>query len=112
MNKKWGRWVLDPEQLALHIQTYGDNRYLIPLAKCNSTAEVLDWIIQLRQKPWATGRDLCDLVDALDDLLNLEENYCGCGVDWTDGRVDYTLRILDRKFGRNDRNISSSGEEM
>jgi hypothetical protein len=100
MNGRWGRWSLDPGELVLQIRKMGEEVYTIPLVTCNSSEEILDWIIRLRHKPWATGRDLCDLIDALDDLLGLEENFCGAGIDWTDGRVDYAMRILERKFGR------------
>jgi hypothetical protein len=101
MKVQWGRWRLDPVQLTLHIRPEEREMYLIPLIKCNSSEEILDWVVQVRQKPWATGQDLSDLVEALDDLLGLEENFCGSGIDWTDGNADYAQRILDRKFGGN-----------
>jgi hypothetical protein len=97
--------------LTLKIEKFGDGQYLIPLVKCNSPVEILDWIIKLRRKPWVARQDLCDLVDALDDLLDLEENYCGSGLDWTDGKVDYTMRILDRRFGRDDSDMLIQAEE-
>lgn len=96
---KWGSWRLDPRDLVLEILKAEGERYLIPLVKCNSSEEILDWLTKLREKPWATGQDLLDLIDAFDDLLGLEENYCGSGIDWTDGHPDYAIRILDRKFG-------------
>jgi hypothetical protein len=100
MIMRWGNWGLDPEGLVLGIQgSLEGEMYLIPLVKCNSSEEILDWIIRFRQKPWASGQDLCDLIAALDDILDLEENFCGSGIDWTDGHVDYALRILSRKFG-------------
>lgn len=99
MNLQWGNWSLNPRELVLQIQRIGGDMYLIPLVKCNSSEEILDWISRFRQKPWATIRDLSDLIDALDDLLGLEENFCGSGIDWTDGQADYAMKILDRKFG-------------
>ena len=111
MNINWGRWNLDPRQLTLEIEKFGGDLYLIPLMKCNSPVEILDWIVKLRRKPWATRQDISDLVDALDDLLDLEENYCGSGLDWTDGKVDYTMRILERRFGLDGSDILSQAEK-
>lgn len=62
MRKQWGDWNLDSEKLILYIQKIQGERYLIPLVKCSSSAEILDWIIRFRQKPWASSQDLCDLI--------------------------------------------------
>lgn len=112
MNGQWGRWNLNPRELALQIEKHGGKMYPIPLVKCNSSEEILDWLIQFRHKPWATGKDLCDLLDALDDLLGLEENFCGSGIDWTDGRVDYAMRTIDRRFARRNIDLPFQGKKI
>lgn len=105
MKKHWGRWFLRPRDLTLCYIEGREEKYLIPLVKCNSSEEILDWIVGIRQKPWSNDQDLCGLVDALDDLLDLEENFCGSGINWTDGNGDYAIRILVRKFGRKTNNF-------
>ncbi len=48
---KWGRWTFDIESLSLITKTNnGGKLYYIPLTKCNSSAEILDWIAKLHEK--------------------------------------------------------------
>ena len=50
-NMKWGRWTFDIESLSLITKTNnGGKLYYIPLTKCNSSAEILDWIAKLHEK--------------------------------------------------------------
>jgi hypothetical protein len=86
--------------------------YEIDLERCNTSAEALDWIVQVSKKTWATDEILADLVRMLDRCLHLQQNTCSGGVDhkfnaasWLrskEGRADYALgseefsRHLDR----------------
>jgi hypothetical protein len=53
--------------------------YDIDLEQCTTSAEVLDWIVQVEGKAWATPSDVGYLVTALCDLLNPQANLCSCG---------------------------------
>jgi hypothetical protein len=55
--------------------------YEIDLDRCTNSAEVLDWISQVSKKTWATSEMIGDLVLKIDEVLNLQKNICGWGVD-------------------------------
>ncbi len=101
MEKRWGRWSLDTENLLLRFSQYGKRAvYAIPLTSCNTSSEILDWIIRLREKRWIKKRDIADLVLALDDLLGLQENFSGDGWLYFGRSGEYPRRILEKKLGR------------
>jgi len=72
----WGQWLLDKETLVLR---HKEILYEIYLDECKSSAQILDWIIQVSQKSWATDDDIGELVRALDDILNIQGHFCGGG---------------------------------
>ncbi len=37
--------------------------------------------MELHEKSWATPEDTGNLVAALDDILDLQNNICGCGIE-------------------------------
>ena len=63
---------------------YGEERpaawYEVALGECRTSAETLDWIIQLVDKTWVTNDVLGDLVRALRDCLHPQANLCSFGV--------------------------------
>lgn len=69
-------WVFNEKDLTLEHPASG---YYVDLDRCDSTAEVLDWIVQVASKPWATPRTVGALVKELDALLGLQESYCSGG---------------------------------
>jgi hypothetical protein len=69
----WGIWEYKQNE------TLTCYNYEVDLDRMQSSAAVLDWIIQVSYKSWVTENDLADLVYALDDILRLQANYCGCG---------------------------------
>ncbi len=48
--------------------------YQIDLERCNSSAEVLDWIVQVSKKTWATNEIVGSLVKHLDRCLHIQSN--------------------------------------
>jgi hypothetical protein len=44
---------------------------------------MLDWIIQVNQKMWATREDVGHLVEALDHIFAPQQNLCSFGVGKT-----------------------------
>lgn len=74
----WGRWTFNSTVLTLD---FDNGQYEIDLERCNSSAEVLDWICQLQSKVWTTAEDIGNLVAAFDDLLRPQANLCSFGRD-------------------------------
>lgn len=71
----WGPWYFDPKMIVLvHMDGYE-----IDLEKCDTSAEILDWLAQLRGKSWVTPTDLGNLMIAFDDLFHVQANFCSWG---------------------------------
>ena len=68
----------------------------IDLEICTTSAQVLDWIAQLRTKNDLTGLDVGHAVALLDDLLHFQENYCG----WGRSQRAKPVAILEARLGR------------
>jgi hypothetical protein len=78
---KWGEWELDRARLVLmHTAGYG---YEVDLEDCTTSAQVLDWIMQIAGKNWGTRKCVGGLVEALNDLLRPQANLCSFGADKT-----------------------------
>jgi hypothetical protein len=60
---------------------YPAEAYQIDPEHCCSSAQVLDWIMQIAGKPWATDACLAGLVRALDDILRPQDTLCSWGDD-------------------------------
>jgi hypothetical protein len=73
----WGIWEYRKNK------TLACDIYEVYLDQMNSSAEVLDWIVQVSHKTWVTEKHLADLIYAIDDILSLQPNYCGFGIDKT-----------------------------
>jgi hypothetical protein len=111
MKKQWGRWSAESENLLLRFcSDEGDCLYTIPLTSCNSSSEILDWIVRLKEKRWIRKRDIADLVIALDDLLGLQENFSGDSWLYFGHSGEYPRRILEKRMGR--RNVPEEFREL
>jgi hypothetical protein len=71
---RWGGWSLHGDHLF-----YGD--YCFELDDTGSSASVLDMIMQIAMKKWATDECLAGLVHALDDIFHPQATLCSCGAD-------------------------------
>ena len=54
-------------------------RYYVKLKECATSAGMLDWIMQVAGKYWATDEVVASLVRELNRLLNPQGNLCSCG---------------------------------
>ena len=72
-------WKFNKGNLTLKLITHP--KYEVDLERCNTSVEVLDWIIQVSRKVWATDEMIGSLVRQMDRCLAIQENICGCGVD-------------------------------
>ena len=70
----WGIWEYKQNE------TLTCYNYEVDLERMKNSAAVLDWIIQVSHKSWVKKDDLANLVYAIDDILKLQLNYCGCAM--------------------------------
>ena len=60
----------------------------------NNSTEVLDCIVELHEKSWATPEDIGNLVAALDDIFDLQNNVCGCGIEHRFNAKEHVDKLL------------------
>jgi hypothetical protein len=90
--EQWGKWKLDKDRRAIVYD--GSHDCWFPLAQMNNSTEILDWIVQLHEKSWATPEDIGNLVVALDDIFDLQNNLCGCGMEHRFNAREYLSKRL------------------
>lgn len=83
---RFGPWELDRETLVLRIggvrkptRDSDGAAYEVDLEECLDSAEVLDWIMQVAQKSWATDAVIAGLVRGLAECLDPQANLCSGG---------------------------------
>jgi hypothetical protein len=91
---KVGRCHVDWDTLELVVN--GAYPYHVDLERCNTAAQVLDWIMQVAGKTWCDGQLLHDLVECLDRAFyerfgtDVQGGVCPWGVshrvNWRTGR--------------------------
>lgn len=80
MDKNFDPWYLDRENYCLVLK---GNGYWVPLKEIHNSAQMLDWIFQIKTKTWATPEVMFGLLTALDSLLCPQSLYCSWGVNKT-----------------------------
>jgi hypothetical protein len=80
----WGDWVLEADgrsspHLVLKINRRA--KYAINLSSIDGSAEMLDWLFQLRMKRWVTNDIMGDLLSAFQDIFRPQQMLCGAGKD-------------------------------
>ncbi len=78
-HQSWGSWRLDAERLVLEYVPEGCWRYELDLEKNHDAASVLDFIFQFYGKGWATPVLMADLLEAIYDIFDPQDNLCSCG---------------------------------
>ena len=79
---RWGGWKLQGRTYELTYQPFADApayAYPVDLERFTTSAEVLDMIIQMAEKTWATDEVLAGLVRAINDLLRPQATICSGG---------------------------------
>jgi len=85
----WGKWTFIESNLTLFLEGHKRNPgdwYEVDLEGCITSAAVLDWIMQLTTKTWASNDIIADLIRALKDCLRPQANLCGGCVFGGEGR--------------------------
>lgn len=98
--RDWGGWLLDAESFTLHLpfdaaRPDDGDLYWVALEECGDCAEVLDKVVQITNKTWATDRILGGLLRALDDVLHLQSSLCSFGVAGTLTAEVIRLRVKE-----------------
>ncbi len=104
---QWGKWLWNPKDTWISMKRFYEpmdveHSYQVDLTRCNSCAQILDWIAQISKKEWTTAADIGYLVEALNDLIDLQGNFCSGGKEISDGKNDYAIRILEKKQKEDD----------
>jgi hypothetical protein len=79
--RRWGPWRFDSSRVVLDCHDGDRWIYEVDLEHCRTSAEVLDWIMQVAGKNWATDAVLAGLVRALDEILDPQASLCGMGME-------------------------------
>jgi hypothetical protein len=86
-----GEWIYNCNDLTLWLTV--QPHYEVDLERCNTSAQVLDWIAQVAGKIWATDKIVGALVRKLDEVLYLQKNFCPGGITGS-GRKTVNVRKL------------------
>ena len=100
MKNGWGKWYLDTENPALVFQ-FENVEYDIPLDKCNTSAQILDWIYQIYHKSWAKPYDVYNLLRAFNDIADIQHFVCSFGIERAKGnnfKMDERVKMLYEEF--------------
>lgn len=83
----WGDWKYDKSRLVLELDRpdrYGGRDwYEVDLERCDSGAAILDWVLQVAAKAWASEEDIGYLIRALESTVGpgLQGLVCPGGVN-------------------------------
>jgi hypothetical protein len=75
---RWGNWVFHANNLTLFCDA---GSYEIDLEQITDSAAMLDWIFQLRIKPWVTNDIIGDLITAFENIFRPQGTLCGQGIN-------------------------------
>jgi hypothetical protein len=79
---EWHGWKLHASACTLTYPAYRSSGYPVdPLRTCRSSAEMLDTIMQVQGKSWASDQCIAGLVCALNDIVRPQQHLCSFGKD-------------------------------
>jgi hypothetical protein len=78
----WGDWRIEiANEIPFLVLEAKEGKYEIDLHSIDCSAEMLDWIFQLRMKTWVTNNIIGDLASAFQDIFRPQSTLCGAGRD-------------------------------
>jgi len=81
MKSRWGPWVFHANTWTLEY-IHNGWWYEVDLFRCKTSAEILDWLCQIHEKPWTSLEDIGHLLAALNDLSDgLQSKVCSGGLE-------------------------------
>lgn len=94
---RWGRWILDPSLFSLKAENIkGGKFFSLPLARCDTAEEILEWIAIIHEKNWTTNKDIGDLFEALNELFNFHSNFSANRKEGNIRNGDHSKEIIRR----------------
>jgi len=84
------------EGLLVLVADHPEYAYEVALEECASSAEMLDWIMQVANKTWADDEVVAGLVRALNEVLRPQGTLCANGLSTTLSKEDIG-RIVRRQ---------------
>jgi hypothetical protein len=95
---KWGHWKYNPGNLTLEFKKTVGGRYVdyyeVDLEQCKNSAQILDWIFQVKNKQWCSDKDIADLLRAFDDLAEMvQSKVCSDGID---RKFDFKKHLIEQ----------------
>ena len=93
---RWGDWVCDKELMTL---TNLKHDYEIDLEEIENSAQILDWIYQVFNKGWNDPLAVYDLLEAFEDLLSPQSNYCSGAILGGSGRSYPSRLAISETYG-------------
>lgn len=74
------KWVINENNFEIDLKNSdGTSGYPIDLERFHTSAQILDIIIQVSKKTWATNDVVGKLVKILDHWLDIQQHYCSGG---------------------------------
>ncbi len=87
---RWGKWAYNKDTLTIVYHSGEKWEYEVDLERCKTTSDILDWIVQIAQKAWATPEDIGNLVRALDELSGYDiQSIC-----YSSQEIDFKKKLL------------------
>ena len=80
---RWGEWIFDRDLMTL---TNVKHDYEIDLEEISNSAQILDWLYQVFNKGWGNPLAIYHLLEAFEDLLSPQSNYCSGAILGGSGR--------------------------
>jgi hypothetical protein len=79
--KQWNGWRLESSLELVYPAYPGGGVYPVDIERLTSSSQMLDIIMQVAGKSWATDECLAGLVRALDHIFQPQANLCSGGSD-------------------------------
>ena len=77
---KVGNWKYDPDKFMV-VYSDGDVMpYRIGLDRMSNSSSMLDFVVHVSKKKWATGQIVSDFIKMLNILLDPQLNFCNCAM--------------------------------
>ena len=78
--RDWHGWSFDPDLFTLDLWLVnGAHRRQVDLERLSDSAKVLDTVLQIAAKRWATPEMVVGLINAIKDLIHPQATLCSFG---------------------------------
>ena len=86
-------WLYDREMRDFVLMVPSPNvEYWYNINRCTTSAQILDHIVQIANKPWASDEIVAGFVHKVNEVLSLQNNMCGYGIEHGPIDVDKILK--------------------